>query len=292
MPETHVPITITVDGVEHVFNDFETQDHLRVEEFEIRKPLRYEEEPMPQRDGVLVPTHIFRGGAYPTLRGIIDPGASLEQRATRMDQIEGLAEALRHTAGVLRWTPTGKPQRRMTVRLTEDLPVRTRGIVAEWDLMLVSSDPLEYEETLNQAITSELEDAFGEGQFSFPYSYPYSYGSATLGGEVIVTPGGTADVFPFLSLVGPITSPRLTNVTTGESIYFPGLVVPDGQALEVSTRGETALLNGSVDVLHYIDWVSSSLWSLRKGVSNTVRVSGTGFDAGTLLSVLWRNAYA
>jgi hypothetical protein len=104
------------------------------------------------------------------------------------------------------------------------------------------------------------------------------------------TPGGTAPAWPIVTVNGPISNPTITNVTTGLLVSFPGLVVSSIGQLVVDMWNETAVV-GSQSVAGYLNQSVSTYWSLTNGVSNTVRVSGTGTTGSTTSSITFRDTY-
>lgn len=247
-------------------------------------------EPVPQRDGATV-FDAFRGAMYPILRGQVK-AADLTDRRERIEELEALTDSILRADGILRWTPTGAAERRLTVRLLEAVQISAGpGVIKEFQLALVAGDPTVYAE-LEQTADSAALTVGGGGAEVFPHGFPYSYGDFSGGGNVNVTNGGTVPTFPIVEVYGPITGPAVYNVTTGKVVSFPGLSIGAGDYLEVDMRRETAELNGSPDVnmIRYLDVAGSEFFALEPGV-NAIRLSGTGFDAATIARVKWRDAY-
>lgn len=250
--------------------------------------LRTTVEPVPQRDGATV-FDAYRGAMYPILRGHIK-AASLTDRRELEDDLRGLTDSLLRADGILRWTPTGAAQRRLTVRLLEALQIGG-GLIKEFQLALVAADPTVYAELLQTADTTAL-TVGGGGAEVFPHGFPYSYGDYSGGGNVNVTNGGEVPSYPVVEVYGPITAPSIFNVTTGKVVSFTALTIAAGDFLEVDMKAETVELNGSPDVnlIGKLDVASSEFWALEPAV-NAIRLSGSAFDAATKARVKWRDAY-
>lgn len=73
------------------------------------------------------------------------------------------------------------------------------------------------------------------------------YGAISLpgqGGDTTVRIDSSSQVYPIWTITGPATNPQLTNVTTGQSITYNGVVGPD-QILEIDMLNHTAKLDGT-----------------------------------------------
>lgn len=96
------------------------------------------------------------------------------------------------------------------------------------------------------------------------------------GGNTNIKIDSSSQVYPILVIKGPATNPRLTNITTGQTISYLG-AVGVGQTLEIDMLNHTAKLDGSNLVQNV-----KGLWlSFAPGV-NEVRYStdnNNAFDA-------------
>lgn len=91
------------------------------------------------------------------------------------------------------------------------------------------------------------------------------------GGDDLITVDSIDDVYPMLTIPGPVVNPTITNVTTGSVFQYTG-TLSSTQKLEVDLMAKTALLNG-VSVIANV--TSSSLY-FKSGVN---RVSYTTNNA-------------
>lgn len=64
-----------------------------------------------------------------------------------------------------------------------------------------------------------------------------------LGGDTTIQIGSSSPIYPIWQVVGPATNPQLTNLTTGQSIKYQG-IVGVGQTLELNMLNHTAMLSG------------------------------------------------
>lgn len=97
----------------------------------------------------------------------------------------------------------------------------------------------------------------------------YVWEDGGTGGATTITVDGVDNAQPIWTVVGPATNPSLTNITTGESIQWTG-VVPNGQTLVVNMADMTASLSGA----NVFEFISGSWITLQAG-NNRVSYSAT-----------------
>ena len=97
----------------------------------------------------------------------------------------------------------------------------------------------------------------------------YVWEDGGAGGAATITVDGVDNAQPIWTVVGPATNPSLTNITTGESIQWTG-VVPNGQTLVVNMADMTASLSGA----NVFEFISGSWITLQAG-NNRVSYSAT-----------------
>lgn len=97
----------------------------------------------------------------------------------------------------------------------------------------------------------------------------YVWEDGGTGGATTITVDGVDNAQPIWTVVGPATNPSLTNITTGESIQWTG-VVPNGQTLVVNMADMTASLSDA----NVFEFISGSWITLQAG-NNRVSYSAT-----------------
>ena len=131
-----------------------------------------------------------------------------------------------------------------------------------------------YADTTNFSITATSQNlpaflkvvAFGDD--AIPQG-GYVWEDGGTGGATTITVDGVDNAQPIWTVVGPATNPSLTNITTGESIQWTG-VVPNGQTLVVNMADMTASLSGA----NVFEFISGSWITLQAG-NNRVSYSAT-----------------
>lgn len=131
------------------------------------------------------------------------------------------------------------------------------------------TDPRIYSSTLTTLTTSQ---AVSSGGLVFPAVAPLAFAGSASGGQVTATNAGEFPAPWTATISGPVTDPRIENVTTGQTVAFTG-TVDTGQTLVVSSLDRTVLLNGTASRYSWL--VGTSQWFDLAAGDNTVRFAGT-----------------
>lgn len=132
-----------------------------------------------------------------------------------------------------------------------------------------------------------------DGGLSFPVVFAVSFGG-TVGDGTIAENAGDDLAWPLIEVFGPIVSPVLENLTTGEAVHLPGLTVASGEYLLIDPRPgrRTVLLNGLASASRYsaVARNVSRWWGLVPG-ENRLRFGAAESADDARMRVSWRNAY-
>jgi hypothetical protein len=148
---------------------------------------------------------------------------------------------------------------------------------------LVAPDPRKYA-TQPTVITIGAQPTLGAG-LAVPIVMPLSFPAQAAGGSLVATNNGTFETRPLITITGPITSPGLTNVTTGQTVSWTGLALGAADVLTVDFGIRQGLLNG---VFRPAD-LFSAWWTLPPG-SSTIQMSGAS-STGATVSVSYSDAW-
>lgn len=272
-----------------VFNDYAAASYLRLTSFKIQAGVRSAVEAVPRRDGSIVPG-AYRNGATPVLNGDIK-AATPTDRANLSDEVRAHLVSILRADGILRWTPTGKPTRRMVVRCLED-PGEDGAFVKSFQLALVSRTAYALSDTENVATLRALDAPLGGAAWGFPYSFPMTFGGGTPPGSAFVTNAGNTDAWPVLRVTGPFLNPVLRNATLNASLALT-YNIPTGSFLLVDMAAESVLLNGdpAQPKIGSMNPLNANFWPLAEGL-NEIRVTSDTHGTGHGVSVYWRDASA
>lgn len=124
----------------------------------------------------------------------------------------------------------------------------------------------------------------------YPVIYPVTY-PAVNGGQAAVNNAGDMDTPMVIIFNGPLTSPFITNLTTGET-FLIHYTIPAGQYIIVDTSKNPApsiLLNGQSNMLQYFD-LGNTWMELVPGNNNLKIGTSLTSDSGNV-QVQFRSAY-
>lgn len=171
-------------------------------------------------------------------------------------------------------------QVRRSGRIAETYPTLAD---VEFTIGLVAPDPRKYG---TQVLTARVNPAPSTGGgFPVPLRVPFSLGPLTPGGQVTLTNTGTFETRPLVTFAGPVTSPALINLTTGQTVSWTGLVVPAGKSLVADFNARQSFVGGAYRPAD----LASSWWVLPPGQS-VIAVAGQN-DAGASVSISWSPAW-
>lgn len=252
---------------------------------------------LPGQDGQWDDTSYFSTRTV-QLTGAVVPTAAGRSRTKAKDKLAPfLAPNARPT--LLYALDTDVDIRTLGLRVSQwSNPIDHPGNATQFSVQWVCPDPLSYGKSTNQVdVPLAAGSTLG---FSFPFSFPLSFGgTGGPSGVTAILNEGTYGAWPVLRFVGPCTDPSLVWVdpTTGQPmgtqvVIAGGLVIPDGEYLEVDTKAKTALLNGdpSASRYNFVDFASTSWGPLLPG-PNELRFSAASSSEEAVCSVLWRDTF-
>ena len=154
-------------------------------------------------------------------------------------------------------------------------------ITAKFRIEMEAEYPFLQSQTL-QTVTGMV---FSGGGMPVPMPVPMDM-SAGGANEFYATNNGNAEAYPVFKFYGPLTSPSLTNFTTGKTLNINYNLSSPSDIMIVDTFLRTVLIlpansNGR-------RYVSGEFWTIKPGV-NAIRL-GSGNPAGTV-DVIFRDHY-
>ena len=182
--------------------------------------------------------------------------------------------------------PNGKV-RAIDVHVEKDMALPSgnrRRIAHNVGVQLRGSEPTFYDPTL-QSI------AFGLGGAAAPWSIPMAVptpvGKTSIDQVRTFTYPGSFLSNPVIKITGPITNPKVINITTGETLDLTGITISAGDFYEIDTRFGKKTVLDAAGVNRY-DKVAGDLSTFHLagnpealGGLNDLRVSGSGITAAT-----------
>lgn len=125
------------------------------------------------------------------------------------------------------------------------------------------------------------------GGMTFPMTFPLTFGASASGGTVLVDNQGTYSTPVVFRLDGPVTNPRISNLTTGQTLDLTIDIVA-GDHLILDSRSRAVLLNSTAS--RYLALTGSSDWfDLAPGVNEITFRAET--STPSTLGISFRSAW-
>jgi len=283
MYETGAPWTLTAaDGTTVTFNDG-TMVLEEVTGFDA-PTVRQNVEELPEADGAVAGAFYF--GARPvTLRGrIVNVSAAARNQAVAQLQrsLRGLREDV-----TLESSPQGLPAMQAYGRL-QSFRV-SGGFVKEFLIGLVCADPRIYSQ--EEHVVAGIGQVATSGAV-FPWVFDVSFGGgsgATV--TVVAENAGNFDVAPLVRVTGPIVSPQVKNLATGESVYLDNVTLAAGEFVEFDMQARMAVRGDGTNLYDRVRFPGSVWWSLEPGANSVELRSASASASDASLSVVWRDSW-
>ena len=149
---------------------------------------------------------------------------------------------------------------------------------------LFATDPRIYDNTETVRVLT-LPSATGTG-LTWPLTWPLDWGIAQ-SDSVFVNNQGNFDAPATFRVDGPVTNPRIENLTLNKTLAID-ITVNAGEYLELDTDARTVLLNGSAS--RYSSLTQQSAWWVLEPGPNEIRFRAATATAATM-TLTWRSAW-
>lgn len=171
-----------------------------------------------------------------------------------------------------------------------DLPQSTRaGLKQDFRLLC----KIKYPVIVSQATTSLTlgsSTATTSGSSNLPWTLPLALGLTTYTSNGTATNAGDLGAYPTITINGPITTPRITNSTSGEYIEL---------GISLNTSSDTAIITYDQDTLSITQAGSSVLNTLTSGSTffkiksgaNTLTLTGATVGSGAFATVAFQSTW-
>lgn len=166
-----------------------------------------------------------------------------------------------------------------------DLPKRTRnGLKQPFRLFCKVKYPVIQAQT---AVTTTIGDptATTSGSSNLSFTLPHALGLTSYSSNGSLTNSGDMDIYPTITITGPITTPRITNSTTGEYMEFTAVTLASTSDTLIITYDQDSTSMSQAGVTKMSSLTSTStLFKLQPGI-NTLALTGATVGSGTTAAV-------
>jgi hypothetical protein len=161
---------------------------------------------------------------------------------------------------------------------------------------LLAPDPTFYNPTL---VESFFALGGGEDKLEVPMEVPMKVGTTSLNSSKTITYTGDFRAYPIITVYGPITSPVITNATTGDKLDFTGTTIAAGDWYEIDCRYgyKTVVDQDDANVISNLtDDSDIATFSIEPDPDatdgiNTLTVTGSSVTAATNVRVAYYTRY-
>ena len=282
------------------FNDFDAGTPIfRVVSREPqRRAIRELDIPVPFENGISDFETLTGRYAY-VIEGIMYPGGESEydtalQRLRKVASLEiSQADATSDDGYVpYMWTEATTNKIVFVKVLYVDIREDTRkGLVQPFRLICKIKDPTIYSETLLQASTLEGSFSTASGSAVYPFSYGIVYGAST--SSVSATADNTGDLptFPVsINIYGPVNSPKITNLATGEFIEVTTNLATNANQLVIAyDKDSLSVERDGVSVLNQVT-AASTFFKIQSG-ENILQLTGSSISGDAYATLSYRSAW-
>lgn len=291
--------TIGTDTNQITFNDTSQQPYFRVQSrAPQRRALRDLDIPVPFENGIMdfetltgQYTYVIQGTMYPASEYDSDRGLAMLRKLASLEisQDDPLSDD-GYVPYV--WQEASQSKQLFLKVLYVNVSDNVKqGLIKQFTLLCKIKDPTIYGATIETATTGEA-DPTATGAAVHSFTYPVVYGATLLDVQQAAINGGDLPVFPIgMTVYGPVTDPKITNVTTGEYIEFASTTLSSGSNV-LSIAYDKDSISITLDGVNYLSKITndSTYFKLRPG-ANVLQLSGSSVGAGAYLTVSYRDGW-
>jgi len=154
-------------------------------------------------------------------------------------------------------------------------------------LKWTGSDPRRYSVTASSATTNP--PATGAG-ITWPVTWPLTWPAATSGGTIFVTNGGDWSTPVTISISGPLTTPAVYRLDTGDVIELTVTLTASDVAV-IDTLAGTVSINGAVNNSLLTDRSAPIASFLMPPGSTGLAIRAAVMNSSASMTAVWRSAY-
>ncbi len=166
-----------------------------------------------------------------------------------------------------------------------------QGLVQDFRIISKIKDPTIFSEDLNQASTQTADFSAATGTAIFSHTFPLIFGASTSSVSVDANNVGDLPTYPVsINIHGPVNSPKITNLATGEYIEVTVNLAGTGNELVIAYDKDSLVV--TLDGISVINQVTaaSTYWKLQPG-SNIISLTGSSVSTDAYATVSFYSAW-
>lgn len=165
-----------------------------------------------------------------------------------------------------------------------------QGLVQPFRLICKVKDPTIFGSELKTASTGRATPSTSTGTALYSFAYPIIYGASTYSVTSDASNLGDLPSYPIaINVTGPVNTPKITNLTTGEYIQV-AINLGTGEVLAIAyDKDSLVVTKQGVSCLNQVS-SDSTYFKLQPG-SNPIQLTGSSISDGAVCTVTFRDAY-
>lgn len=285
--------TLGTSNNEISFNDDSLDIYYRItDRYVMNRQVRQNDMPLPEQMGIAdfqtllgSSNYLIQGTMYPNDDSGYDQGkkalrklASLEIEQADNDADEGYVPyKIAESDGF-------DKQIFMKVLYVDTRESSRNGLKLPFRLFCKIKSPVVLSQVAAQANLGSA-TATATGSSNLPWALPKAIGLTSYSSSGTITNSGDIGTYPTITVFGPVTSPRITNSTTGEYIELTSINLPTGtDTLSINyDQDSISITQAGVSVLNRLT-SGSTLFKIRPG-ANTLALTGATVGTGAYATV-------
>lgn len=206
----------------------------------------------------------------------------------------------RNVPGILKWT-VGALTRQIDGHFVDGLAFSSKdrsGWSQKTGVMIKCNDPSWYDPVAKGATLIVSPGSAGAGEI--PMDVPTEIGASGINESLLVSYLGNIESFPTLiRITGPVTSPIITNLASGDKIDFSGITIDAGDYYDIDLRygyktvKDSTGANKNSEVSADSDLTTFSLLPAPEAPDgvNTLQITGIGESAATRFDLTYYDRF-
>lgn len=122
----------------------------------------------------------------------------------------------------------------------------------------------------------------------FPF-FPLVLGGDAVSSQINIDYDGDVRTYPTWTIQGPGENPKLSNLTTGETLYIEHVTLDENQTITIDTKNRQIILDDNVNLLPALAW-GSTFWTLEPG-QNSIKIEMANATATSSIQLSYRPRY-
>lgn len=119
--------------------------------------------------------------------------------------------------------------------------------------------------------------------------FPLNLGGDAVSSQINIDYDGDVMTYPTWTIHGPGDNPKMTNLTTGESLTISDVTLDANQTITIDTQSRKIILDDNINLLPLLAW-GSTFWTLEPG-QNAVKIEMANATSASSIQLAYSPRY-